>query len=149
MKIMPAEAKMVQYEHDGEPDAPMVKSQVVLRTKWLEAEEELSSDTGLSFVRNGTGVEKVRQRVARARARGSGRGKSNKCQIYDHFHTTKNIETWWMTAPWVFIKEIPYDEEADDFAWVGAQDLTPEELKNKRWRQRARYHRKTECAVPS
>ena len=139
MKIMPAEAKMVQYEHDGEPDAPMVKSQVVLRTKWLEAEEELSSDTGLSFVRNGTGVEKVRQRVARARARGFGRGKSNKCQIYDHFHTTKNIETWWMTAPWVFIKEIP-------FVWVGARDLTPKELKNKRWWQRMRYHRKTQDA---
>ena len=114
---MPAEAKMVQYEHDGEPDAPMVKSQVVLRTKWLEAEEELSSDTGLSFVRKGT--------VTRARTRGSEMGKSNKWEIYDHFHTTKNIETWWMTAPWVFIKEIPYDEEADEFVWVVARDLTP------------------------
>ena len=48
-----------------------------------------------------------------------------------------------MTAPWVFIKDIPYDEEADEFVWVGARDLTPKELKNKRWWQRVRYHRKT------
>ena len=81
---MPAEAKMVQYEHDGEPDAPMVKSQVVLRTKWLEAEEELSSDTGLSFVtrgsgrgksKKGSGKDKVKG-IDKDNVKGSGRGKS-------------------------------------------------------------------------
>ena len=68
----------------------------------------------------------------------------NKWQIYDHFYTTKNMDTWWQTLPWewVFIQEIPYNEETGEFVWVGTKSLTPKELKNKRWWQRVRYHRK-------
>ena len=71
----------------------------------------------------------------------------NKCQIYDHFYTTKNMDTWWQTLPWewVFIQEIPYNEETGEFVWVGTKSLTPKELKNKRWwqRVRVRHHRET------
>ena len=73
----------------------------------------------------------------------------NNCQIFDHFHTTKTIDTWWMTLPWewVYIQEIPYDEETGEFDWVRTKSLTSKELTNKHWWQRVRYHRKNAGSV--
>ena len=68
----------------------------------------------------------------------------NACQIYDHFHSNKSIESWWRTHPadWVFVQEIPFSVRQDDFVWYNAKSLpTPSELKKKRWGQRQQFLR--------
>ena len=55
-------------------------------------------------------------------------------QIYDLFHTNKNMATWWQTLPWqwVWLTEIPYNMDTEDFDWAGVKSHTWWEIEARR-----------------
>ena len=64
----------------------------------------------------------------------------NTWQTYDQYHTPKNINEWWSTAPhdWVFVGEVPYHIATEVFVWAEALNPNPtvKYLKKKRHFQR-------------
>ena len=66
----------------------------------------------------------------------------NSWQIYDHFHTPKNIDVWWKTPPWqwVFVQEVPLDVRTQELDWADAKNLpSPNKMRKKRNKQYKRY----------
>ena len=69
------------------------------------------------------------------------------CQIYDWYWTPKNMAEWsWKTREWewVYIQELPFDEEKEDFVWAVAKNRTNKKLKglkhNRMFQQKAEFY---------
>ena len=70
-------------------------------------------------------------------------------QIYDHFHTPKNVTFWWETAPWgwVFIQEVVYDLRSQEFKWDGGKTLPSSKTLRKKRRRQERRHLRHLCLM--
>ena len=64
-------------------------------------------------------------------------------QIYDLYHTNKNMATWWQTLPWewVWLMEIPYNMDTEDFDWAGAKSHTWREIEARRVQQKKEFQK--------
>ena len=65
-------------------------------------------------------------------------------QIYDLYWTPRPINAWWLSKPydWVFIQELPWDKNYEDFVWAELINVTKDELKQQRFRQKMQFLRK-------
>jgi len=67
----------------------------------------------------------------------------SKWQVYDRYWTRKTMDQWWTTLPfeWVYIQEVAWDEEAEDFVWEDFKTPSSRWLYKTFWRQRLRAGR--------
>ena len=64
-------------------------------------------------------------------------------QMYDLYHTNKNMHGWWQTLPWewVWLMEIPYDINAGEFDWTDVKSHTWWEIEKRREQQKKEFQK--------
>ena len=63
--------------------------------------------------------------------------------IYDLYWTPKNVSCWWESKSWdwVWVQEIPWRHDWQEFVWSKSVNPTAKSLKKQRWQQLQRHLR--------